>query len=125
MLLKSSWNQMFALVITSYIVSFSRVLPIVNLATGNTLCVIRIQCYPAKVTPVTNLAVVMAQGLYNFNSNAWRWQNCMQSGVISITDKRILRDDKKARRCTGGTTTDSKYFCRDTRKLGYSNNRPP
>ena len=50
-----------------------------------------IHFYPAKVTPLTNLAEVTLQGLGNCKSNAWGWHSNNQSGVIGITDQLILQ----------------------------------
>ena len=61
----------------------------------HSLCLTRIQFYPPKVTPLTNLHEVMVLGLCNCNSKAWGWHNSYQSGVIGITDQLILQNGKK------------------------------
>ena len=48
----------------------------------------RIQFHSPKVTPLTNPANVMDQGLCYCNSNALEWHNSHQSRVICITDQR-------------------------------------
>ena len=54
-----------------------------------------IQFYRPKVTPLTNLDEVAAQGLCYSNFNAWGCHNSYQSGVIGITDQFILQNEKK------------------------------
>ena len=56
----------------------------------------RIQFYPPKVAPLTNLDEVTAQGLCYCNSNAWGWHNSYQNGVIDITDQLILQNEKSS-----------------------------
>ena len=55
----------------------------------------RSQFHPQKVTPLTNLHEVTAQGLCCCNSNTWGWHNSYQSGVIGITGELILQNVKK------------------------------
>ena len=57
----------------------------------------RIQFHPPKVTPLTDPAKVMDQGLCYCNSDAWGWHDSHQSGVISITDQLIFQNGKKLR----------------------------
>ena len=63
----------------------------------HSLGLIRIQFHPTKVTPLTNPAKVTDQGLCYRNSDARGSQNSYQSGVISITDQLILKNEKKLR----------------------------
>ena len=64
---------------------------------------------PLKVTPLTNLDEVTAQGLCYCNSDPWGWQNSYQGGVIGINGQLILQNGKNAPRCTGGTVTCPKH----------------
>ena len=57
----------------------------------HSLTLTHIQFHPPKVTPLTDPAKVTDQRLCNCNSDAWRWHNSHQSGVISITDQLILK----------------------------------
>ena len=86
--------------------SFSTVPPMVNggdwgcivheLETIIVLVLLAFNIIP-KVTPLSNIDKVMAQGCCYFNFNAWGWHNSYQSGVISITDKLIHQNGKKLR----------------------------
>ena len=58
------------------------------------LTLTHIQFHPPKVTLLTNLDEIMAQGLYYCNSNAWDDTTSIKV-VIGITDQLIFQNRKK------------------------------
>ena len=65
----------------------------------------RIQFHPPKVTPRIHSDEVTVKGVSYRNSSAWGWHNSHQSGVVSITNKLILQNEKSYRRNNNGPKT--------------------